>query len=145
MLPVHPFGDWNQSLLVDETLSNKINLYLLEVGTKISAKKLMEFINNDAWREKHGINRKISQKTATRYLHTLGYRYQTPKKGQYADGHEREDVVYYREQVFLPQWRNIEHYMLTWDNDGLQEEGPRPLGHRTIAWFHDESVFYAHD
>ena len=35
--------------------------------------------------------------------------------------------------------------MLTWDNDGLQEEGPRPLGRRTIAWFHDESVFYAHD
>jgi hypothetical protein len=35
--------------------------------------------------------------------------------------------------------------MFSWDEDNLLEFWPRPWGHWTIAWFHDESVFYAHD
>ena len=35
--------------------------------------------------------------------------------------------------------------MFSWDEDNLPELGPRPRGHRTITWFHDESIFYAHD
>jgi len=29
--------------------------------------------------------------------------------------------------------------------DNLQEYGPLIQGHPVIAWFHDESIFYAHD
>ncbi len=32
-----------------------------------------------------------------------GYRWQEPKKGQYADGHERPDVVWERDKVFIPK------------------------------------------
>jgi hypothetical protein len=38
----------------------------------------------------------------------LGYRWREEKKGQYADGHEREDVVTYRQNIFLPLWRSFE-------------------------------------
>jgi hypothetical protein len=78
-------------------------------------------------------------------LKALGYRYGAPKKGQYVDGHKRKDVVLYREQIFLPQWQNIEHLMVNWGGESLPEFGPRLPGRRVIAWFHDESIFYAHD
>jgi len=145
LLPINPYGDWNESMLVDEDLTNDISLYLLEIGKEISAKKLMDFLAREDIRSKHGIEKPISERTARRYLNTLGYRWSTPKKGQYADGHERDDVVYYREQVFLPQWRQIEHRMVNYTQDNLQEFGPKMPGLEVIVWFHDESIFYAHD
>jgi hypothetical protein len=146
VLPINPYGDWNESMLVDEDLCNDINLYLQEIGKEISAKKLMEFLAREDIRSKHGIEKEISECTARRYLNTLGYRWSAPKKGQYADGHEWEDVVYYREQVFLPQWRRIQHRMECWIGlDAEPEQGPKMPGLRVIMWFHDESIFYAHD
>jgi hypothetical protein len=63
---------------------------------------------------------------------------------QFVDGHEREDVVTYRKQVFLPKWKKIMMRMAVWDKD-LKEHLPSGKEKRIIAWFHDESVFYAHD
>jgi len=40
---VNPYGDWNESMLMDEDLCNDINLYFQEIGKEISAKKLMDF------------------------------------------------------------------------------------------------------
>jgi hypothetical protein len=77
-------------LLVDEDLTNDINLYLMEIGKEISGQKLMAFINReDIWlRLKHNIDKPISERMAQHYLNELGYCWSTPKKGQYADGHE---------------------------------------------------------
>ena len=107
MLPLNPYGDWNETMLVNEDLTNEINIYLLSIGNEISGEKLRDFVNSDDVRSWHGIDRKISMRTAQRYLKVLGYRYGAPKKDQYVDGHECEDVVFYQEQVFLPQWQNI--------------------------------------
>ena len=131
-------------MLVDEDLTNDINLYLMEIGKDISARKLMDFINSEAIRLKHDIDKPISERTARRYLNKLGYRWTTPKKGQYADGHEREDVVTYRNKVFLPKWQQMETRMRNW-SDGLPEIGPNLSGREVIVWFHDETIFYAHD
>ena len=105
----------------------------------------MEFINSEETQSKHGIGKQISERTARRYLNHLGYQWSTPKKGQYADGHEREDVVKYRSEVFLPKWHEIEKQMANWTQDNIQEFGPNLPGHEVIAWFHDETIFYAHD
>jgi hypothetical protein len=146
VLPINPYGQWNESLLVDEDLANKINIYLQSIGPEISGQKLMDFVNNDtALRSQHEIEKKIGLKTAQRYLDALEYRYRTPLKGQYADGHKREDVVNYRDQIFLPYWRQISERMLNWADGNLPEFGPAVRGRRVITWFHDESVFYAHD
>ena len=67
------------------------------------------------------------------------------KKGQYADGHEREDVVLYQEQVFLPQWTKIAQRMTQWSKENLLEFGPKMPGLEVIVWFHNETIFYAHD
>lgn len=145
VLPVNPFGDWNESMLVDEDLMGDINLHLQELEKEISAQKLVDFLARDDVREKHGITKAISERTARRYLGTLGYRWKTERKGQYADGHEREDVVDYRNSIFLPQWKEIEARMRNWTTENLPELGPSPAGRRIIVWFHDESIFYAHD
>lgn len=146
ILPINPYGQWNESMLVDEDLANDINLYLQEIGKEISARKLMEYLARDEIKERHGITKPISERTARRYLNALGYRFTTPKKGQYADGHEREDVVYYRQQQFLPEWRGIQNRMECWvAADVLPEYGPKMPGLRVIAWFHDETIFYAND
>jgi len=44
VFPINPFGDWNQSMLLDEDLASDINLYLQELGKEISASKLVEFL-----------------------------------------------------------------------------------------------------
>jgi hypothetical protein len=104
MLPLNPYGDWNETMLVNEDLTNEISIYLLSISNEISGKKLCDFINSDDIMSWHGIDRKITIQTAQHYLKALGYQYGAPKKGQYADGHEHKDVVFYQDQVFLPQW-----------------------------------------
>jgi hypothetical protein len=64
---------------------------------------------------------------------------------KYADGHECEDVVKYQSEVFLPKWHEIEKQMANWTQDNIQEFGPNLPGREVIAWFHDETIFYAHD
>ena len=145
ILPINPYGDWNKSLLVNENILNEIKIYLLSLGNEITAKKLQDFLHQADIKEKYGIERDISHKTACRYLQALGYRYQSTPKGQYVDGHEREDVITYRKKVFLPKWKKFMDRMVTWDKE-LKEYPPSARQEkRVIAWFHDESIFYAHD
>ncbi|KAJ7192309.1 hypothetical protein GGX14DRAFT_537754 [Mycena pura] len=95
--------------------------------------------------EKHGITRTISIRTARRYLRVLGYRFMEPKKGQYADGHEREDVTSYRDGIYVPRLTELQRRTWKYSRDGLPEYGPHRDGKRVIIWYHDESIFYAHD
>ncbi|KAJ7087942.1 hypothetical protein B0H15DRAFT_922898 [Mycena belliarum] len=145
LLPINPFGSWNESLLADEDLKGEINLYLQEIGDGITTEKLRAFLARPEIMEKHGIDQKISDRTARRYLNALGYRFTQPKKGQYSDGHEREDVVYERDKRYIPRIKALEARMQHWGKDNNPEFGPRPPGRRVIVWYHDESIFYAHD
>jgi hypothetical protein len=107
----------------------------------------MDFLHQVDIKEKYGIECDISHRTACRYLQALGYRYQSTPKGLYVDGHEREDVITYWEKVFLPKWKKFIERMAAWDKD-LKEHLPTAATgreKRVIAWFYDESVFYAHD
>ena len=49
----------------------------------------------------------ISIKTALRWLEKLGWTYGKLKNGMYLDGHERSDVVEYR-QAFVERWMGHE-------------------------------------
>ena len=46
----------------------------------------------------------ICDRTAKRWFLKLGWKWGKNKKG-YCDGHEREDVVQYREKVFCPRMK----------------------------------------
>lgn len=92
----------------------------------------------------------ISLSTACCWLSKLGWWY-GKHCGMYVDGHEREDVVEYR-QAFVNCFKPYECQFHTWDN--IRNEGPQPLhfpvpgaeGHfHLILVTHDESIFYQND
>ena len=71
------------------------------------------------------------------------------KKGVYMDGHERPDIVKYRDDVFLPLMALYEQCMVQWkpEGDGLVYIEPDlgPNKKRIIAIFQDESCFHVND
>ena len=50
----------------------------------------------------------LSERTAQRWLVSLGWWHTRVKKGVYMDGHERPDVVEYWNNVFLPLMASFE-------------------------------------
>jgi len=93
----------------------------------------------------------ISVNTALRWVKKLGWTYGKLKNGMYLDGHERPDVVEYREG-FVEQWMGYERRFHRWGHDG--EELPRPNGFpvpeahghfRLILVTHDESTIFQND
>ena len=83
----------------------------------------------------------ISTQTAARWLAKLGWVYDGDKKG-YVDGHEREDVVAYRNNVFLPKMRTFEPELSEFDDNGPI---PKPVESKFVLVTHDESTFSAND
>jgi hypothetical protein len=82
----------------------------------------------------------------------LGYRWTKDPKGQYVDGHERQDVVHYRQNIFLPAWIRYQPRMQKWKQDDVTVEEVEEVstaaaasGRQVVVWFHDESTFYAND
>jgi hypothetical protein len=145
VLPINPYGNWKQSLLADKDLTVDINLYLQEIGNNITAEKLMEYLSRPEVMDKHGISKAISIRTARRYLRKLGYRFMEPKKGQYSDGHERTDVTSYRDGIYIPRIKELQRRAWKYSKEGHVEYGPHIAGRRVIIWYHDESIFYAHN
>jgi hypothetical protein len=93
----------------------------------------------------------LSERTARRWLISLGWRRTRVKKGVYMDGHERPDVVKYRNNIFLPLMASFERRMVQWRPEGEGAElvciepdlGPEEK--RVIAVFQDESSFHVND
>ncbi|KAE9386425.1 hypothetical protein BT96DRAFT_960583 [Gymnopus androsaceus JB14] len=123
VIPINPYGNWNESMLGDEDITADINEHLQSLGKEITAQKLVTFLASPEMMEKHGIEKKITLKTARCYLRVLGYHYTEAKKGQYVDGHEHADVNY--------------------SNDG-EPEGTPPES-PILVHFHNKTIFYAHD
>jgi hypothetical protein len=75
-------------MLTDEALALDLTLYLQELGNFITAEKVVAFLAHPDVKARHMITKDITLHTVQRYLHSLGYRFTQPKKGQYGDGHE---------------------------------------------------------
>jgi hypothetical protein len=91
--------------------------------------------------------RPMKPHTARRWLIRLGWRRTLVRKGVYKDGHNREDVVEYRQDVFLPKMEALEQLMTKFEGPDLVRSDPEllPGQKRIIACFHDECSFHAHD
>jgi len=94
-------------MLADEDFACDINLYLQELGKDITAGKIVEFLAHPKVKIKHGIMKKIPLCTTKKYLKFLGFHWITPKKEQYTDSHECKDVVWYRDNWFLPKIKDL--------------------------------------
>jgi len=152
-LPTHRHGQHSVSILDDEDVAQDIQEHLQEIAKEgyVRAQDIVDYVSTPAIQEKLGMKKRaISVRTAHRWLKKLNWRYGRKKNGMYIDGHEREDVVEYRNQ-FIKRWREYEKRMVTYDNNGnvdsIPSGFPVPQGHRfrLILVTHDESTFYAND
>lgn len=145
-LPENPYGGWNVSWLEENDLAEEILLHLQYIGKYVRAQDLVEYLDRPEVKARLRMKKTISLATAQRWMKDVGFRWtKNGHKGQYVDGHEREDVVYYRQNVFLPKWAKLQERTRKWKDDHTEEMGPLPQNRRIVVWFHDESTFYAND
>jgi hypothetical protein len=107
VLPVNPYGHCNELVIdKDPTLAQEIHVHLQSIGKFVRVMDLVEFMDTPEMREHTHLKKSISLATAQQWMKKLDYRWSYTPKGQYVDGHEREDVVAYRQNVFLPMGKH---------------------------------------
>ena len=137
-----------KSLLGDEDIHQMITEYLWSVGYNVTVSGFKAYIEQEVF-PSIGIERKktISDNTARAWLKHFGWEFRIEKKDVYYDGHERPDVIEYR-QEFLHEISEMEKWMPKPSNDDimiLEEPVLNVNEKRHILITHDESIFYAND
>jgi hypothetical protein len=75
----------------------------------------------------------------------LGFKPTIQRKGYYTDGHNRVDVVQYRDDIFLPAMAAVERRMRVYSGENMEEEEMPDLKegeNKAVFIVHDESTFY---
>ena len=146
-LPITLAGQSRQSLLKDKTLAQEIRVHLQGIGKYAKAMDVVDLLDTPEMKERLDRTTTIHHATAKRWMHEMGYRWCNTPKGQYVDGHEREDTVSYRQDVFLPKLTEIGVKTRQWAEDGTEVPKVATVWkfRHTVVWYHDESIFYAHD
>ncbi|KAF7311423.1 hypothetical protein MKEN_01044500 [Mycena kentingensis (nom. inval.)] len=150
-IPLHRYGRYNSSILSDEDIAADIHLHLQALGKWVSAKDIVRYVRTPKFQACLRVKRDISLRTGK-----MGYQWRKEPKGMYMDGHDRPDVVEYRQNVFLPRWRDIEARSRWWRPDATFEEVDLECRMRLLSlddgdcrpntmWQQDESTFYAND
>ena len=147
-LPINVYGRWNVSLLEDEDLAQEIHMHLQGIGKYVKAMDIVHFLDTPEMKVRLKLKKTISLAMAQRWMRIMDYQWTKNPHGQFVDGHEREDIVDYRQLVFLPFWENAEPSMRSWTKnieDARPVTGPGINTPHIIVWHHDESTFYAND
>lgn len=137
-----------QSLLDDEDVKLKVAHYLREKKFNLTVSQFVRFLENEVL-PSVGVEKKktIAESTARNWLSRMGFEFKEHRKGVYIDGHERDDVVMYRE-YFLNEMEQLMRLCPSFDGvDMLNRIDPDlPPGERLhIIVTHDESIFHAND
>ncbi|KIJ58494.1 hypothetical protein HYDPIDRAFT_178060 [Hydnomerulius pinastri MD-312] len=145
-LPFDLFGTSKLSKIDNDELASELHAHLQSVGKYVKAASLVQYLSDPLVQKRFGMTSTISLATAKRWMHTLGYRWLRDHRGQYVDGHERTDVVKYRQDTFIPAMLKNEQYLQKWEKDGITSNLTLSPGKRQVEeWFHDEVTFYAND
>lgn len=115
---------------------------------KVTPRALVKHINGVIFPELSITPKKpLSERTGQRWLLKMGWRHSLVKKGVYMDGHERADVVKYRDEEFLPLMKKYEDRMTHYEGLEMKRQPPTLASgvREMIAMFHDESCFHAND
>lgn len=150
-------GKYNRvSLLNDETLRLEASMWVRENAYKkgaanMTAASFCAWVNDELLPSTTlppSYPRFIGLRTATRWLHRLGFRPMSHKKGAYVDGHERPDVVAYRD-VYLKKLDDIRSVHLPPPPCSNERAATPPVDAETkkrlITIYHDESIFHINE
>ena len=134
------------SVITDEHIAHILRNYLRAMKDEDRCPKtFQELLNGSVLNDIPNAPRRISMKTATRWMYFLGFQPKKQRKGYYTDNHNRDDVVEYRDKVFLPTMQDYERRMVHYDGidmtteiiPNLQSE-ERPI----VIITHDETTCY---
>src|SRR3978361_110198 len=119
------FDDEGVQLAVRDWISgagDKITAYGLAkaVGDYLDSRRAVNFVEESISQDPKGSSR-VRARTARRWLHKLGLQYTKVHKNVFIDGHERKDVVDYRQNVFIPRWKELQRRMVVFKEDGTWE------------------------
>ena len=82
-------------------------------------------------------------------MHKEGFQYTTHKKGLYYNGHNRPNVVAYRQNIFIPFLKSMEHRLIRYMPENIDKEMqlvPRNyVERRLVLCAHDEMTAQAND
>jgi hypothetical protein len=138
-----------QSWLHDERVKIRVLEYLRNVPAgKVTPRALQNHINSSLFPELEITPKTpLTIRTAQRWLIKLGWTHTIVKKGVYMDGHERLDVVHYRNEEFLPAMLKFEERMVHYEGPELTRVEPKlkPGEEEIIPLFHDECCFHGND
>lgn len=143
-LPIKSSGQWKKSWLDDKILAQEITSHLQGIGKYADAMDIVRFLDTPEMKERLKLEKTIHPATAKRWMHKMGYHWGNAPKGQYVDGHEREDTVAYRKDVFLAKLAEVDPKTRQGTNDDPNVATIPDIRH-TVVWYHDESTFYAND
>src|SRR5436190_23942951 len=134
-----------KSFIDDDDIINDSLTFIRQNSGKITPKNFQQFINLK-FLSKIEWKKSITLKTARIWLKKLGLVPQSKKKGIYFDGHERDDVLKYREK-FLKEMKELEQFMPTFIGNEMTQLNPEIPSNQKLHIFitHDECLFYAND
>ena len=121
-------------------------------GPRLTAKMFQDYVNDNliqSTSHNRNIPQSISLRTAYRWLHLQGFNYKRDQKGTYVDGHEREDVVAYRQQfirkIDILQNSHLPPPLGTDNLTASYTVGKLDATCKLVLIFHDESVFHSNE
>lgn len=150
-LPLEKRGGYGNALspLKDERVQLAAREWLMSQSIgQVSPKQFRHALNNIILPSLNiNLAKPLCERTARRWLVKLGWRQTQLKKGVYMDGHERDDVRKYRQEVFLPAMAAFESRMVHFEGPELQQVEPtlQDGEKKVIANFHDECCFHVND
>ncbi|KAF7350762.1 hypothetical protein MSAN_01637300 [Mycena sanguinolenta] len=131
-LPTAEYGKMNASILEDEDLAQELHLHLQGLGKYVAAQDIVDYMGTDEMKARLKLKNGISLRTAQRWMQRMEYRWTKEPKGMYSDGHEREDVVDYRQNRFLPRWAELSKYTRKYTEDGDEIGSPEAAAAKAV-------------
>jgi hypothetical protein len=133
----------------DELIPAEAEKYAHQIVDKEMPAGLKKYLEVELFPRIHlKVGKGICLSTARRWLHREGFRYMKYSKGLYYDGHDRPDVLDYRQKHFLPAMQQYRSRMVEYKIGEVETELTKQLqpGERRIVLVaHDESTMQAND
>jgi hypothetical protein len=134
----------------DKLIPDAANKYLRHITQEEMPRGLKKYMELELFPRIHvKVGKGISLSTARRWLHREGFRYTGHKKGLYFDGHDRPDVVSYRQDHFLPRMKSYEPHFIRYVVGDVELEllasPPNYVETRKVLVVHDEMTAQSND
>lgn len=148
-LPYHHYENSGRDSLLDNVnFVEQLFAHITDTGAHVSAQAIIDFMKKPEVMRRYQIVKPISLDTACEWMSKLNFKWRKPPKGMYIDGHERPDVVHYRQNSYLPALAQYELTMRIWDEDNftrlINPSSPSSIRH-SVLWFNDQCIFYQND